>query len=134
MIAALECKTAICETHAFIGFLIVGGWFVVFAWGGLAWWPLHREPGRLYWGLLGVLQGILILQLLIGLIMWVRNPIPTWLHPLYGALFPAIILVIAHVMARGMDLEEDRYKIFAVAAFFIFGLTLRALMTGLGVA
>ena len=133
MIAALECKTAICETHAFIGFLIVAGWFVVFAWGGLAWWPLHREPGRFYWGLLGVLQGILILQLVIGLIMWLRT------RPDVAA--PAVRRGVPgdhpgdrarHGPRHGS--EEDRYKIFAVAAFFIFGLTLRALMTGLGVA
>jgi hypothetical protein len=132
MLAALPCTTTVCETHAFIGFVIVGGWFVIFAWGGLFWWPLHREPGPWYWRLLGVLQGILILQLVVGLILWLSNPVPTWLHPLYGALFPAIVLVIAHVLARGMDLEKDRYKVFAAAAFFIFGLTLRALMTGLG--
>ena len=134
MLAALPCTTTICEVHAVIGFVIVGGWFVVFAWGGLAWWPVRREPGGWFWRLLGVLQGILLLQLAVGLILWLSNPIPTWLHPLYGALFPAIVLVIAHVLARGMDLEKDRYKVFATAAFFIFGLTLRALVTGLGVA
>lgn len=133
MLAALPCTTTVCEIHAFIGFVIVGGWFVVFAWGGLFWWPLHREPNRVFWGLLGVLQGVLILQLAVGLILWLSHPVPTWLHPLYGALFPAIVLGIGHVLARGMDLEKDRYKVFAVAAFFIFGLTLRALMTGLGV-
>jgi len=134
MLASLPCTTTVCETHAVVGFVIVAGWFVVFAWGCLSWWPFHREPPRAFWGLLGVLQGILILQLVIGIILWISNPVPTWLHPLYGAVFPAIVLAIAHVLARGMDLETDRYKVFAVASFFIFGLTLRALMTGLGVA
>jgi hypothetical protein len=134
MLAALPCSTAVCDVHALIGFVIVGGWFVVFAWGGLSWWPLRREPNRLFWVLLGVLQGIIVLQLVVGLILWLSNPVPSWLHPLYGAVFPAIVLVIANMLARGMDLEQDRYKVFAVAAFFVFGLTLRALMTGLGVA
>jgi hypothetical protein len=133
MLASLPCTTTVCETHAFVGFVIVGGWLAILVWGGLAWWPFRREPNRWFWRLLGFLQGILILQLVIGVILWISNPVPTWLHPLYGAVFPAIILVIAHVLARGMDLETDRYKVFAVAAFFIFGLTLRALMTGLGV-
>jgi len=133
MLAALPCSTVVCEIHAFIGYVIVGGWFVVFAWGGLAWWPFRREPNRSFWVLLGVLQGVLILQLAVGLTLWLSHPVPTWLHPLYGAVFPAIILVIANVLARGMDLEKDRYKVFAIASFFVFGLTLRALMTGLGV-
>jgi hypothetical protein len=117
--------------HEFIGFLIVGGWAALMLWGLLA-WITKREPNPWFWRLLGVLQGILVLQLVLGLILWLSNPIPAFLHPLYGAVFPAIVLVIAHVLARGMDLESDRWKIFAVAAFFIFGLTLRALMTGLG--
>jgi hypothetical protein len=117
--------------HEFIGFLIVGGWAALMLWGLLAWITKH-EPNPWFWRLLGVLQGILVLQLVLGLILWATNPIPAFLHPLYGAVFPAIVLVIAHVLARGMDLESDRWKVFAVGAFFIFGLTLRALMTGLG--
>jgi hypothetical protein len=117
--------------HEFIGFFIVGGWAALMLWGLLA-WITKREPNPWFWRLLGVLQGILVLQLVLGLILWLTNPIPAFLHPLYGAVFPAIVLVIAHVLARGLDLESDRWKIFAVAAFFIFGLTLRALMTGLG--
>jgi hypothetical protein len=46
--------------------------------------------------------------------------------------FPGIVLVVAHVLGRGMTNEEDTWKVFAVASFIIFGLTLRALTTGLG--
>ena len=134
MLASLPCQTTICDIHAFVGFLIVGGWFVLLLWGLISWWPMRREPNRWFWRLLGVLQGILVLQLLIGLTLWLKNPLPTFLHPLYGAVFPAIVLVVAHVLARGMDIESDRWKVFAVASFFVFGLTLRALMTGLGLA
>jgi hypothetical protein len=45
---------------------------------------------------------------------------------------PAIVLVGAHVIARGLEDEADSWKVFAVASFFLFGLTLRALTTGLG--
>ena len=117
--------------HKFIGFLIVGGWAALMLWGLLAWFT-KREPNPWFWRLLGVLQGILVLQVVLGLILWTTNPIPAFLHPLYGAVFPLIALVVAHVLARGVDVESDRWKVFAVAAFFIFGLTLRALMTGLG--
>src|SRR5438105_15743017 len=103
MLASLPCTTTACEVHAAVGFVSVGGWFAVFAWGGLAWWPLRREPNQWFWRLLGFLQGILILQLVFGLILWASHPLPAFLHPLYGAVFPAVALVIAHVLARGMD-------------------------------
>ena len=48
------------------------------------------------------------------------------------ALAITIVLVVAHVFGRGMENEEDTWKVFAVASFVIFGLTLRALTTGLG--
>jgi hypothetical protein len=121
------------HVHEFVGFVIVGGWFLLMAWGLVA-WIVKREPNQWFWRLLGVLQGVLILQLALGLILWLSNPLPAFLHPLYGAVFPAIVLGIAHVLARDLDDEKDRWKVFAVAAFFVFGLTLRALMTGLGVA
>ena len=54
-----------------------------------------------------------------------------WLHYLYGSVFPITVLVVAHVVARG--LERDQWVPFAWAAFFCFGLTLRALFTGLGI-
>jgi hypothetical protein len=119
------------EFHKYVGFTIVGGWGVLMLWGPAA-YLTKREPNPWFWRLLGVLQVVLIVQLVLGLILWISNPIPAFLHPFYGALFPATVLVIAHVLARGLDDEKDRWKVFAVAAFFLFGLTLRALMTGLG--
>ena len=35
-------------------------------------------------------------------------------------------------MRRNLDDERDSWKVFGIAAFFVFGLTLRALYTGLG--
>jgi hypothetical protein len=119
--------------HKITGFLIVGGWGILMLWGGIS-FLMKREPNTWFWRLLGVLQGILILQLVFGLILWISNPLPAFLHPFYGALFPAIVLAIAHVFARGLDDESDRWKVFTVASLFVFGLTLRALTTGLGSA
>jgi hypothetical protein len=57
-----------------------------------------------------------------------REPL---LHYLYGAVFPALVLVVCHVFTRG--LEKPPYHLFFTwGAFFVFGLTARALMTGLG--
>ena len=119
------------QVHKVIGFVVVGGWFVLLVWAaGAA--IARKEPNRWYWRLLGVLQAILLLQIAIGLILLVSNPVPAFLHPFYGALFPAIVLVVAHVFARGLDDEGDRWKVFGWASLFVFGLLLRALMTGLG--
>jgi len=130
-LAGLACRAAVCEVHALVGFVIVGGWAVLMLWGLVA-FLIKREPNRWFWGLLGTLQAILLVQVALGLTLLALGHARDLLHYLYGSLFPAIVLTIGHVLARGMDDERDRWKIFAVAAFFVFGLTLRALMTGLG--
>ena len=118
--------------HEYIGFAIVGGWGLFFLWGGV-FFLIKREPTQWFWRLLAVLQSILVLQLAAGLtLIGLGRRLPSALHFFYGSVFPAIVLVIAHVMARGLEEKSDAWKVFAVAGFFLFGLTLRALTTGLG--
>jgi hypothetical protein len=121
------------EVHKYIGWVIVSAFGVMFLWG-LVSFIVKREPNQWWWRLLAVLQVILILQLAAGLALLALGHERGLLHYGYGALFPAIVLVGAHVIARGLDDEEDAWKVFAVASFFLFGLTLRALTTGLGLA
>jgi hypothetical protein len=121
------------EVHKYIGWVIVSAFGVMFLWG-LVSFIVKREPNQWWWRLLAVLQAILILQLAAGLALLALGHERGLLHYGYGALFPAIVLVGAHVIARGLDDEEDAWKVFAVASFFLFGLTLRALTTGLGLA
>ncbi len=131
-LASLPCGTAVCTVHAGIGFAIVAGWAAVWLWGLVA-LIVKREPNPWYWRLLGILQGLLLLQLAAGLtLLALGNRADSLLHYFYGAVFPAIVLVVAHVLGRGMDDESDTWKVFAAAAFIVFGLTLRALTTGLG--
>ncbi len=118
--------------HKYIGFVIVGGWGLFFLSGGVL-FVIKRQPNQWFWRLLAVLQSILIVQLAVGLsLLGLGHRLPSALHFLYGSVFPAIVLVIAHVMARGLEEKADAWKVFAVAGFFLFGLTLRALTTGLG--
>ncbi len=132
MLSVLPCQTSICKLHAVIGFAIVSGWFVLFAWGAGA-FVVKREPNPWFWRLLALLQVLLIVQFVAGGILLLSgHRADSFLHYLYGALFPAIVLVVGHVLARGTPDEADTWKVFAIAAFFIFGLTLRALFTGLG--
>jgi hypothetical protein len=132
MVAALPCQSAPCKAHAAIGFAIVGGWGAMFLWGVIA-FLVKREPNKWFWRLLAALQALLLAQLAAGLLLLaLGNRADGLLHYLYGVVFPAIVLVVAHVVARGLENEEDTWKAFAVASFFVFGLTLRALTTGLG--
>jgi hypothetical protein len=101
-------------------------------WGGAA-LLLKRDPTTWFWRLLAVLQGVLILQLVAGVILLAMGRSQELLHILYGSLFPVIVLVVAHVLGRGMEEERDALMVFTAASFFLFGLTLRALTTGLGI-
>ncbi len=118
------------QFHRIEGFAIVVGWLVLFAWGVVL-WVARRDAGRGYWGLLTLLQVLLGVQLVAGLVLLATGGRRPLLHYLYGAVLPAIVLVVAHVFTRG--LEKPPYHVFfTVAAFVVFGLTARALMTGLG--
>jgi hypothetical protein len=117
--------------HSLVGYFIVGSFGVLSLWG-LVTWIIRRGPGRAFWWLVAALQVALIAQLLGGsilLVMGGRRPI---LHYAYGILFPAMILIGAHWLAREV-VPERPWVAFAVASFIGFGLTLRALTTGLGI-
>jgi len=123
----------VSRVHEAIGFVIVIGFGALFLWG-IGSFIVRREPNQWFWRLLAVLQVTLIVQLIAGTTLLILGYRRVLLHYFYGSLFPAVVLVIAHVLARGMDDEKDTWKVFAIAAFFLFGLTLRALTTGLGMA
>ena len=126
--------------HRVLGFAVVA----VFAVGWL--WPLgalviRRRPGDRYWTWLTVAQVVAGVQALIGLVLLAivgRPPGGDWLHLVYG-FGPILILVIAHALAReGQKTQPGAEPIpphlwFAFGAFISFGLSLRALMTGLGI-
>jgi hypothetical protein len=131
MLGSLPCTSGVCLVHAYIGYAIVGGWGLLLLWG-LGSFLIKREPNHWFWRLLAVLQAALILQLVAGVVLLALGHRQELLHYGYGVFFPGIVLVGAHTFARGLEDEADSWKVFAVASFFIFGLTLRALTTGLG--
>jgi hypothetical protein len=117
--------------HRVLGFAIVTGWGLLFLFG-IGLFITRRDANRLYWGLLGVLQVLLGLQLVAGLVLLVSGGRQPLLHYLYGAVFPALILGVCHLFSRGLE-KPPYHLFFSIGAFFVFGLTARALMTGLGV-
>jgi hypothetical protein len=124
------------EIHRAVGFSIPAGFLVLTVWSAVV-FIRNRPPGPWYWNLLGLLQGVLAVQFVLGALLFIsgaRPPSrgPTWLHYVYGALFPAAVLVVAHTQARGR-FREVPWLVFGVASLVCFGLTFRALQTGLGI-
>ena len=133
MLAALPCSTVGCRIHVVFGYGIVGGFALMLLWGGAA-LLVKRGPTAWFWRLLAVLQVVLIAQIVAGTVLLVAGHRQSLLHFGYGSLFPGIVLVVAHILGRGMESERDTLLVFTAASFFLFGLTLRALTTGLGFA
>jgi hypothetical protein len=117
--------------HLIEGYTIVGGWAVLLLFG-IGLFITRRDANRLYWGLLTVLQILLGLQLLAGLVLLFGGGRQPVLHYLYGAVFPALVLAVCHLFTRGLE-KPPYHLFFTIGAFFVFGLTARALMTGLGI-
>lgn len=135
------------QVHWVVGFAVVGVFAVGWVWGlGAA--ILRRGPGDRYWTWLTVAQITAGLQAILGIVLVLSGArvatgtsIQNALHYVYG-LLPLVLFVFAHIVARAgnaslIGLSAERriaaWVPFAWAAFICFGLTLRALMTGLGV-
>jgi hypothetical protein len=117
--------------HVAIGWSIVGGFGMLMLWG-LVTWIVRRGPGKAFWWVLTFIQVMLIAQLIGGVILLLLGGRRPLLHYVYGVVFPVLVLIVAHVVARDAWAARP-WAAFAVAAFFAFGLTLRALMTGYGI-
>jgi heme A synthase len=129
-------ERVITGVHEYIGFSIPAGFLILTLWTVAA-WIRNKTPGPWFWRLVAILQVVLGLQIVIGgtLFLLGHRPHPNgpvWLHYVYGGLFPAALLIYAHRLARSR-FEEVPWVVFGIAAFVCFGLTFRALQTGLGV-
>jgi hypothetical protein len=118
---------------------VVAVFTVGWLWGAGA-LVLKRDPGERFWTWITVEQVLAGGQAAIGVILLLLGYRPdTSLHYVYG-FGPLVILGIAHVMSR--EVTEGRtsggrwtepWVLFSAASFICFGLSLRALMTGLGI-
>jgi hypothetical protein len=130
--------------HRVVGFLVVATFAAGWLWG-LGARLVRRGPGEAYWTWLSVAQVVAGLQAVLGTILLVvggrveaAGALGGLLHYVYGYL-PLLLFIVAHVVARagdakaiGIDRPVQPWVPFAWASFVSFGLTLRALMTGLG--
>jgi hypothetical protein len=125
------------EVHKYVGFAVVAVFTVGWVWGLVA-LIAKRDPGQRFWTWLVVEQVIAGVQAALGLILLALGYRPdTWLHYVYG-FGPLIVFLIAHQMARELDGQQggrlsQPWVVFSAAAFICFGLSGRALMTGLGI-
>ena len=130
--------------HRVVGFAVVAIFALGWIWG-LGAKLSRRDPGDRFWTWLTVAQIVAALQALLGtLLLLVGHRVDAegamggLLHYVYGYL-PLLLFVVGHVVARagnaraiGIDRPIQPWVPFAWVSFISFGLTLRALMTGLG--
>jgi len=121
--------------HRFVAYSVPASFALLALWSvyGLI---RNRDPNDWFWNLLGFAQTVIAVQVVVGAILFLggRRPAsngPGWLHYVYGAAFPALVLLIAHARARKVEVAP--WLIFGVASLVCFGLTFRALQTGLGI-
>ena len=128
----------LAQIHGYIvGGTIIGSWLLVMVVALIL--RVARPNGEVpwFWRLVSVAQIILGVQLLYGIVLFVRS----WLgaggfpgpdvfthvfHPLYGFLFPGVVLFYGHKFSR----EERLHPLsaFAMVGLVNFGLSFRALM------
>lgn len=125
---------SVTTLHRLVGFAIPAGWLVLAVWA-LYSFVRNKTPVGGFWALLGALQVVVAVQFLVGGALFLAGRRASggdlaWLHYVYGAFFPAALLVWAHSLAKGR-FREVPFVPFGIAALLCFGLTARALMTGL---
>jgi purine-cytosine permease-like protein len=126
------------QFHRVLGFVVVAVFTVGWVWGlGAA--IGRRGPGERFWTWLAVAQVVAALQAVVGVVLLLTGRRIDWLHLVYG-FGPLVIFAIGHAMARELQKTSEEgppplppWAVFAAAGFICFGLSTRALMTGLGV-
>ena len=127
---------AFADVHSYVGFALVSVWAVLAGWS-LALSFTRYDETPTFWRAVSVAQVLLGIQLLVGLTLWAvrgfsqigaQGWFSTAFHPLYGFVFPLLVLLVAHGAARAP--ERDAHRVFALAAFVIFALAARAFMVG----
>jgi heme A synthase len=106
--------------------LIITGFIVI--WSAFLYFR-RQAPGGSFRATLVLTEGLFILQGLVGIAMFLQGARPhDPLHWLYGPLL-VIVLPIAASYLSGRDNRREAL-VYGLAALFMFGLTIRAFMTG----
>jgi hypothetical protein len=122
------------DIHYYVAYSVPAGFLLMALWALVA-FVRNKAPGENFWRLVALMQAILGLQIIVGAILFLmggrpNSNAPEWLHYVYGGLFPLMLLFLAH--RYGRRTEGIGWMAFGLAGLVIFGLTFRALQTGLG--
>ena len=120
--------------HRFIAYGVSAG-FLLLGLAAVVGLIRNKAPGGWFWSLVAIIQVVLGLEVIVGAVLYAfgDRPLttgPEWLHYVYGGLFPAALLVLAHRL--GKRFEDIPWVVFGAVSLVNFGLTFRALQTGLG--
>jgi hypothetical protein len=125
----------IASIHGYvIGTTIIGSWLVIMLLALVLRVVKRGAPDGAadvgwFWRVVSVAQVLLVVQLLVGAYLFIRGGRPGpdgfthAFHPLYGFVFPAVVLFYAHKLSR--EGRVNPFTAFATAGLVIFGLTLR---------
>lgn len=123
--------------HLILAYTVVGSLAVIFLAGVVLRLRGADETPTWFRGLQYYVENLLLLQSIVGLVLLVAmgrrvaGGSLVFLHYFYGSLFPLIAVVSGRI--AGLRREVRPYVGWTWGAFFAFGLTMRALMTGLGI-
>lgn len=120
--------------HRYIGISIVVALLYLAVYGLIARIARREEVGRPFWGVLYYTETVLVIQIVVGIVLLVmgrRIGRGFDLHYLYGSVFPFLVLLGGRLYS--LRRESRDYVPIALGGFIAFGLTSRALMTGLGI-
>jgi hypothetical protein len=90
--------------HDVLAFVALGTNAVAAAWGAVAW--LRRVPSTLFWPVLRVAQATVVVEVVIGVVLWLdgRSP-PDSLHYVYGVA-PLLVALVSEGMRVGAAQRE----------------------------
>jgi Ca2+/Na+ antiporter len=87
--------------HKYLGESIAAIFLILFVWGTI-FWIRNKNPGTYFWGLLGLGQVLLGVQILFGVILLAMGKHRIWLHYSYG-LFSVFVLYAAHRISKRFE-------------------------------
>lgn len=122
--------------HRILGFAIIAGFVTILLTGLVTRLRGRDEAPTFFWGAQHYAENVLVVQSLLGIVFLLQGrrlvgDDLVFLHYFYGSLFPLIVVIGGRI--AGLRREVRDYVGPTWGSFFALGLTLRALMTGLGI-
>ena len=121
----------ITDLHGRISNIALLFFFILSLWG---FFRFFRKQGLdpSYWGALAIGEGIILIQSLLGVYLWIIGARPArGIHILYGLVALAIIPTV-YTYTKGQDSRAD-ILVYASTTLFTVGLLFRAMSTGMEV-